>query len=369
MKIGILKEIKIAENRVALTPAGAEILSRQGHEVLLEKNAGIGSGFTDSEYSAHGSKILSTKEEIFREADLLLHVKEPQTSELALLRKDQILFTFLHLAASKELTQGLLRTNSICFAYETVQKEDGSLPLLTPMSEIAGRMAAQEGAKYLQMIYGGNGTLLGGVPGVEPGVVLVLGGGTVGTNAASIASGLGARVYVLDTSLERLRYLSEILPKNCIPVYSSPSEIRRLLQIADLVIGAVLLPGAKAPRLITKEMLGIMKKGAVLLDVSIDQGGCFETSRATTHQDPVYIVDGIVHYAVSNMPGAVPKTSTIALTNATLPYILQIANLGWKEAIRKNKEILNGANVVQGKLTYQAVAETFDLEYSPALDF
>lgn len=363
MKIGILKELKVAENRVCMTPAGAEILGHNGHEVLVEEGAGQESGFTDLEYSEHGSRIVRKREEIFKEADILLHVKEPQPSEYDLIRKDQILFTFLHLAASEELTKALIKTKSICFAYETVQKLDGSLPLLTPMSEIAGRMAAQEGAKYLEMTYGGNGVLLGGVPGVEPGVVVIMGAGVVGSNAAKIAAGLGARVYILDTNVERLRHLSELMPKNCITVKSTPSEIRKLIRIADVVIGAVLLPGAKAPRLVTKDMLSTMKAGAVLLDVSIDQGGCFETSKPTTHENPTYIIDSIVHYSVANMPGAVPKTSTLALTNATLPYILEIANKGWRQAVLENHEISLGANIIQGNITYKAVSEAFGMDY------
>ncbi|AOP33776.1 alanine dehydrogenase [Leptospira tipperaryensis] len=364
MKIGILKEIKIAENRVSMTPAGVEILKHNGHTVYVEQNAGINSGFPDSEYVEHGAEILTDRADIFKKSDMILHVKEPQPSEYSLLRENQILFTYLHLAASKELTLALMKTNSVCVAYETIQEKDGSLPLLIPMSEIAGRMAAQEGAKYLEMIHGGSGVLLGGVPGVEPGVVVVIGGGIVGTNAAKIAAGLGARVYILDTSADRLRYLSEIMPSNCITLSSSPSKIRELLRIADVVIGSVLYPGAKAPRLVTRDHLKTMKKGSVLIDVAIDQGGCFETSVPTTHEDPIYIVDGIVHYSVANMPGAVPKTSTLALTSATLPYVLEIANLGWKQAAISSEEIRKGLNVVLGKITYKAVSDAFGMEHT-----
>lgn len=361
MKIGVLKEIKTAENRVSLTPSGAEILNQNGNSILVEKSAGENSGYPDSEYLSHGAEIISTREEIFKQAELVLHVKEPQASEYDLIRSGQIIFTYLHLAVSEELTKALLKTNAICIAYETIQKADGSLPLLTPMSEIAGRMAAQEGAKYLEMHYGGSGVLLGGVPGVEPGVVVVIGGGVVGINAAKIAAGLGARVYILDTNLDRLRYLSDVMPNNCIPLFSSPANIRKLIKEADVVIGAVLLAGAKTPRLITREMLKTMRKGAVLVDVSIDQGGCFETSRPTTHTEPIYKVEGIVHYSVANMPGAYAKTSTLALTNATLPYIVEIANKGWKKAIADNEEIRKGLNIAEGKITYKAVADAFGI--------
>jgi len=296
---------------------------------------------------------------------MVMHVKEPLPPEYDLIKKDQIIFTYLHLAAAEELTHELIKKGSINIAYETIQKADGSLPLLTPMSEVAGRMAIQQGAKYLEMAQGGHGILLGGVPGVDPGTVVILGGGVVGMNAAKMACGLGAKVYVLDMNLERLRYLSDVMPRNCFLLMSSPATIRELVKEADVVIGAVLVIGAKAPKLVTRDMLKTMKKGAVLVDVAIDQGGCFETSKPTTHSNPIYTVDGVVHYCVANMPGAVPKTSTMALTNATLPYAVEIANKGWKKAMKGNPEIKLGANVVKGKVAYKAVAEAFGLEYVP----
>ena len=361
MIVGILKEIKAEENRVSMTPAGVEVMKQNGHEMLVEKAAGVGSGFSDEEYVAAGAEIVDTPKEIFDRADMVMHVKEPMPSEYEMIREDQIVFTYLHLAAAEELTHALIKSKSIGIAYETIQKDDNSLPLLTPMSEVAGRMAIQQGAKYLEMAQNGQGVLLGGVTGVEPGTVVVIGGGIVGTNAAKMACGLGAKVYILDMNLDRLRYLDDVMPDNCFPVMSSPSKVRELIKEADVVVGAVLIPGAKAPKLITKEMLSSMKPGSVLVDVAIDQGGCFETSKATTHTEPTYIVDGVVHYCVANMPGAVAKTSTMALTNATLPYAVQIANKGWKQAMADNKEIKLGANVVQGKVTYEGVAQAFDL--------
>jgi len=365
MIVGILKEIKEEENRVSMTPAGVEVMKQNGHTVLVEKAAGSGSGFQDEDYEKAGAEIVDTPAEIFERADMVMHVKEPLPSEYELIRQDQIVFTYLHLAAAEELTHALIKSGSICIAYETIQKEDGSLPLLTPMSEVAGRMATQQAAKYLEMSHGGHGVLLGGVPGVEPATVVIIGGGVVGINAAKMACGLGARVYILDMNLDRLRYLSDVMPSNCIPLMSSPATLRKLVKEADVVIGAVLVPGAKAPKLITCDMLKSMKKGAVLVDVAIDQGGCFETSKPTTHSDPIYTVDGVVHYCVANMPGAVAKTSTLALTNATLPYAVEIANKGWKRAMEENSEIRLGANVVKGKITYKAVAEAFGLEYTP----
>ncbi len=369
MIVGILKEIKPEENRVAMTPAGAEVMRQHGHTVLIEKGAGCGSGFKDEAYLNIGAEIVDSAADIYRVADMVMHVKEPQPVEYEHIRKDQIVFTYLHLAAAENLTHALIDRKSINIAYETIQKEDGSLPLLTPMSEVAGRMATQQGAKYLEMAQGGHGVLLGGVPGVDPGTVVVIGGGVVGTHAAKMACGLGAKVYILDMNLERLRYLSEIMPSNCFPLMASPATTRKLVQEADVVIGAVLVTGAKAPKLVTRDMLKTMKKGAVLVDVAIDQGGCFETSKATTHGDPVYSIDGVVHYCVANMPGAVAKTSTMALTNATLPYALQIADKGWKQAMIDNREIKLGANVISGKVTYAGVADAFGLELTDIESF
>ena len=338
-------------------------MRQNGHTVLVEKGAGSGSGFEDHVYAEVGAEIIDTPQEIFKQADMVMHVKEPLPPEYDLIQEDQILFTYLHLAAAEELTYALIKRRSINIAYETIQKADGSLPLLTPMSEVAGRMAIQQGAKYLEMAQGGYGILLGRVPGVDPGIVVIIGGGIVGINAAKMACGLGAKVYVLDTNLDRLRYLSDVMPSNCFLLMSSPATIRDLITRADVVVGAVLIPGAKAPKLVTRDMLKTMKKGAVLVDVAIDQGGCFETSRPTTHSDPIYSVDGVVHYCVANMPGGVPKTSTMALTNATLPYAVEIANKGWKRAMKENPEIKFGANVVKGKVTCKPVADAFGLEY------
>ncbi|MDH3455022.1 MAG: alanine dehydrogenase [Desulfuromonadales bacterium] len=365
MIVGILKEIKVAENRVCMTPAGAEIMCQNDHVVLVETQAGVGSGFSDADYLAVGAEIVATPAEIYRRAEMVMHVKEPQPSEYPMIRAGQIVFTYFHFAAGEELTRAMIASGAICVAYETIVGQDGGLPLLAPMSEVAGRMAAQEAAKYAERTQGGRGILLGGVPGVQPATVLVLGGGIVGTHAAQMVCGLGAKVYLLDTNLERLRHLSEVMPKNCFPIMSSPATIRELVQEADVVIGAVLLHGAKAPKLVTREMLKTMKPGAVLVDVAIDQGGCFETSRATTHSEPTYEVDGIVHYCVANMPGAVPLTSTVALTNATLRYALKIADQGWQKVARDNVGVRQGLNIVCGKVTYAGVAEAFGLEYTP----
>ena len=368
MIVGILKEIKAAENRVSMTPAGVEVMLENGHDVLVETEAGMGSGFDDGAYREAGAEIVATPKEIYRRAGMVMHVKEPQPSEYPLIRAGQIFFTYFHFAASEQLTRAMIASGAVCIAYETIVGPDGSLPLLTPMSEVAGRMAAQEAAKYAERTQGGRGILLGGVPGVQPATVLVLGGGTVGTHAAQMASGLGAKVYLLDTNLERLRHLAEVMPKNCFPLMSSPATVRELVQEADVVIGAVLLHGAKAPKLVTREMLKTMKPGAVLVDVAIDQGGCFETSRPTTHGEPIFEVDGVVHYCVANMPGAVPLTSTIALTNATLPYALQIANQGWQDVARNDPGVRAGLNVVNGKVTYEGVAEAFNMEMTPVQD-
>ncbi len=365
MIIGVLKEIKTAENRVCMTPAGVEIMRQHGHTVLVQIRAGEGSGFSDAAYAEAGAELVAKPEEIFRRAEMVMHVKEPQPSEYPLIRPGQIVFTYFHFAASEELTRAMLASGAVCIAYETIEGPNRSLPLLTPMSEVAGRMAAQQAAKYAERTHGGRGILFGGVPGVAPATVVVLGGGVVGTHAAQMACGLGARVFLLDTNLDRLRHLAEVMPKNCIPLMSSPATVRELVLKADAVIGAVLLHGAKAPKLVTREMLATMKPGAVLVDVAIDQGGCFETSRPTTHDQPTYMVDGIVHYCVANMPGAVPLTSTIALTNATLPYAVEIANRGWQAVAREKAGVRAGLNVVNGKVTYAGVAEAFDLEYTP----
>ena len=364
MKVGILKEIKAEENRVCMTPAGVEVMIANGHTLLVEHNAGSASGFGDSAYTRGGAEIVDTAREAFERSDMVMRVKEPLPAEYDLIREDQIIFTYLHLAADEKLTHALIKSRSVAIAYETIQNADGSLPLLTPMSEVAGRMAIQQGAKYLEMAQGGDGVLLGGVPGVDPGNVVIIGGGIVGVNAAKTACGLGAKVYILDTNLDRLRHLSDVMPANCFLLYSSPATLRERIRTADVVIGAVLIPGAKAPKLITREMLKTMKPGSVLVDVAIDQGGCFETSKPTTHSDPIYTVDGIVHYCVANMPGAVARTSTLALTNATLPYAVEIANKGWKRAMQESEEIRLGANVINGNVTYKAVAEAFDLDYT-----
>ncbi len=365
MLVGVLKEIKTKENRVAMTPAGVEQMVARGHKVFVETKAGEGSGFSDAKYEKAGAAIAGTPKEIYDQCEMVMKVKEPLPVEYPLMRSGQVLFTYFHFAASRELTQAVIDSKIIAVAYETVEKADRSLPLLTPMSEVAGRMAIQQGAKYLEKTYGGKGVLLGGVPGVEPGVVLVIGAGVVGTNAAMVACGLGAQVYLLDTNLQRLRYLNEVMPKNCFPIASSPANVRKFLKESDLVVGAVLIPGATAPRLITREMLKLMKKGSVIVDVAIDQGGCFETSKPTTHDDPIYEVDGIVHYCVANMPGAVSMTSTVALTNATLPYALELADKGYAKAAQESPEIAKGLNIIEGKITYQGVAEAFSMPYTP----
>jgi alanine dehydrogenase len=365
MQVGVLKEIKTREHRVSMTPGGVEQMMHHGHAVCVETQAGEGSGYSDEDYIKAGATIGKTPMEIYRGSDIIMKVKEPLQQEYALIRNDQIVFTYFHFAASLELTQAIIDSGCIAVAYETVEKSDRSLPLLTPMSEIAGRMAIQEGAKYLEKTFGGKGILLSGVPGVNPGTILIIGAGVVGTNAARIACGLGAKVYLVDTNLQRLRYLSEVMPGNCFPLMSSPETIRSLLTQADLVVGAVLIPGAKAPKLLTRQMLGLMKKGSVVVDVAIDQGGCFETSRPTTHDDCIYEVDGIIHYCVANMPGAVSFTATQALTNATLPYALEIADKGIDSAAGRNPEIAKGVNIYKGTVTYEGVAEAFGLDYKP----
>lgn len=361
MIIGVPKEIKSNENRVALTPAGALELTRRGHTVYVQSTAGIGSGFEDEEYVSAGAKILTTADEVWAIAEMIMKVKEPIKEEYSRCRKGQLVFTYFHFASSEELTHAMIDSGSVCLAYETVETKDRQLPLLIPMSEVAGRMAIQEGAKYLEKPVKGRGVLLGGVPGVPPGKVLVIGGGIVGTQAAKMAAGLGAQVTLLDTSLTRLRYLSDIMPANVTTMFSNEYNIRKLIKDHDLIVGAVLIPGAKAPKLITRDMLKTMHAGTVLVDVAVDQGGCFETTKATTHADPTYIIDDVVHYCVANMPGAVPFTSTVALTNATLPYAIQLANKGWQQACRDNNELLLGLNVVGGKVVYAGVAEAFSL--------
>jgi len=365
MVIGVPKEVKAAEHRVALVPAGVEALVRAGHTVVVEHGAGEGSGFDDAAYERAGAEVVGTAEAVWRRAEMILKVKEPVESEWPLMRRGQVVFTYFHFAASEALTRAVMDAGIVAIAYETVQLPTGELPLLTPMSEVAGRMAVQEGAKYLEKFYGGRGILLGGVPGVEPATVVILGGGIVGSNAARVAAGLGARVVILDVSLNRLRYLADVMPRNVLQIYSNRHNILAHLEKADVLVGAVLLPGAKAPKLVWREDLKRMKKGAVIVDVAVDQGGCVETIRPTTHEDPIYVVDGVIHYGVTNMPGAVPYTSTLALTNATFPYVLTLANKGWREACRGDRSLALGLNVVEGKVTYPGVAEAFGLEYTP----
>jgi alanine dehydrogenase len=365
MKIGVPKEIKTNENRIALVPAGAEALVGAGHSVGVEQGAGIGSGFPDDSYRAAGASILPTADQVWQQAEMIMKVKEPIAVEWPRMKNGQLIFTSFHFAADKELTQAHIKSGATCVAYETVELPSRELPLLTPMSEVAGRMAVQEGAKYLEKLHGGRGVLLGGVPGVAPGKVVVLGGGIVGINAAKMAAGLGAKVTVLDLSLERLRYLSDVMPANVTLIYSNRHNILEQISTADLVVGAVLIPGAVAPRLIRREDLKTMQPGAVIVDVAIDQGGCVETIKATTHENPTYVVDGIIHYGVANMPGGVPRTSTLALTNATFPYAMQLANKGWKQALKDNAALKKGLNIVDGKVTYPAVAEAFGLPFTP----
>jgi len=364
VKIGVPTEIKAQENRVALTPAGADRLVAGGHEVQVQAGAGAGSGLEDGAYKEAGAKLVKDPAALFKQCDLILKVKEPLAEEWPRLRKDQVLFTYLHLAADKKLTQALIKTGAHCFAYETLEV-GRTLPLLTPMSEVAGRMAIQEGAKYLEKPQGGLGILLGGVPGVKRARVLVLGGGIVGMNAARMACGLGADVTIMDVNLDRLRYLDEVMPRNCRTVFSTPFAVREHLVHADLVIGAVLIPGAAAPKLVRRADLSLMKRGSVIVDVAVDQGGCVETVRPTTHADPVYEVDGVIHYGVANMPGAVPQTSTLALTNATLSYTVELARLGAARAIRESDPLATAANVIAGKITCKGVAEAFGMEYVP----
>ena len=363
MIIGVPKEIKNNENRVALTPAGAFELVRDGHKVFVQKTAGVGSGFSDAEYKKAGAKILPTIEAVYKKAEMIMKVKEPIKSEYKLIRENQLLFTYFHFASYKPLTKAMVKAKSICLAYETVELQDRSLPLLVPMSEVAGRMSIQQGAKYLEKPMQGRGILLGGIPGVPPAKVLILGGGIVGTQAAKMAAGMGAIVTIMDINLNRLRQLDDIMPANVFTMYSNEYNIRRLIKNHDLIIGAVLIPGAKAPSLITKDMLKEMRPGTVLVDVAVDQGGCFETTKPTTHAKPIYIIDDIVHYSVANMPGAVPYTSTIGLTNATLPYARKLAQLGWKKACQQDESLKKGLNIIKGDIVYKGVADAFKMKY------
>jgi len=362
MKIGIPKEIKANENRVALVPSGADALVAAGHVVLVETDAGLGSGFSDEHYAAVGACIVADADAVWAEAELVVKVKEPLEAEWKRIKAGQTLFTFFHFAADEKLTRALMASGATCIAYETVELLTRELPLLTPMSEVAGRMAVQQGAKYLERLHGGRGVLLGGVPGVPPARVVILGGGVVGLNAAKMAAGLGAMVTMLDVSLERLRYLSDVMPVNVQTIFSNRRTVLEQIASADLVIGCVLIPGAVAPRLIRREDLQSMLPGAVIVDVAVDQGGCVATTHPTTHENPIYTVDGVIHYAVANMPGGVPRTSTLALTNATMPYVLQLANKGWRQALKDNVPLRKGLNIVDGKITHLGVAEAFGLQ-------
>ncbi len=369
MIIGVPKEIKNNENRVALTPAGTKELVKRGHTVYIEKAAGAGSGFTDEEYIQAGARIIDQAAEVYQQAEMIIKVKEPVEQEYKLIKKEQLVFTYFHFASYEPLTRAMMESGAVCLAYETVERADGSLPLLIPMSEVAGRMAVQEGAKYLEKPLKGRGILLGGVPGVKPAKVLILGGGVVGTNAAKIAAGMGADVTILDVNINRLRYLDDVMPKNVHTMVSNEYVIRELVRDADLIIGGVLIPGAKAPKLITRDMLKTMRPGTVLVDVAVDQGGCIETCTPTTHENPTYVIDDVVHYCVANMPGAVPYTSTLALTNATLPYAIRLANLGWKRACQESAELRLGLNVVFGEVVYKGVADAFNLPYTDVKKF
>lgn len=365
MIIGVPKEIKNNENRVGMTPAGVQEMTKHGHTVYVQAGAGVNSGFSDDAYIAAGAKILPTIEDVYAIAEMIVKVKEPIASEYALVRKGQLVFTYFHFASSEPLTKAMVESGAVCCAYETVERKDRSLPLLVPMSEVAGRMAVQEGCYFLERPRGGKGKLMGGVPGVKPAKVFVIGAGIVGTAAARTAAGMGADVTICDISLPRLAYLTDVMPRNVKTLMSSEYNIREELKTADLVVGSVLIPGAKAPKLVTRDMLALMQPGSVLVDVAIDQGGCFETSRPTTHEEPTYYVDGILHYCVANIPGAVPYTSTLALTNATLPYALQLADKGWQKACTDSEELRKGLNVVEGKVVYREVAEAWGLPYEP----
>src|SRR5215203_5521035 len=369
MKIGVPKEIKTNENRIALVPAGAEALVAAAHTVFVEQGAGEGSGFTDDAYRSVGATILPTADEVWKQAEMIMKVKEPIAVEWPRMRRGQVIYTYFHFAAAEDLTRAVIDSGAIAVAYETVQIPSGELPLLTPMSEVAGRMSVQQGAKYLEKHHGGSGVLLGGVPGVAPGEVVIIGGGVVGINAAKMAAGLGAHVTILDISLDRLRYLDDVLPANVDTAYSNRHNIVEAIKYADLVVGAVLLPGAKAPHLVKRPDLAVMQPGSVIVDVAVDQGGCVETIKATTHENPTYFVDGILHYGVANMPGGVPRTSTLALTNATFPYAFRLAKKGWKQALRDDAALLKGLNVIDGKVTYQGVADAFGMDFSEPAAF
>lgn len=361
MKIGIPKEIKNNENRVGMTPAGVYELVKRNHTVYIQTNAGFGSGFFDEDYKEVGATVLNSIEDVYTSSDMIVKVKEPIQEEYALIKPDQVVFTYFHFASSETLTKAMIKSKSVCIAYETVEDPDGSLPLLIPMSEVAGRMSIQQGAKYLEKPIKGRGVLLGGVPGVPPGKVLVLGAGIVGIQAAKMAAGLGAHVTIMDIDMKQLRYVNDVMPNHVVTEFSSEYNIRRRIKESDLIIGGVLLKGAKAPKLITKDMLKEMRPGTVIVDVAVDQGGCFETTKPTTHEDPTYIIDDVVHYSVANMPGAVPYTSTMALTNVTLPYVIKLANEGWEEACEKSVPLSKGLNIVNGKVVYKEIIEAFDM--------
>ncbi|MEO0898881.1 MAG: alanine dehydrogenase [Bacteroidota bacterium] len=364
MIIGVPKEIKNNENRVALTPAGVKALVSRGHQVYVQKTAGEGSGFSDDDYTSAGAHMKDSIEETYAVAEMIMKVKEPIEPEYGLIKSNQLVFTYFHFASHQPLTEAMINSHAVCLAYETVELPDRSLPLLVPMSEVAGRMSVQEGAKYLEKPVKGRGVLLGGVPGVPPGKVMVIGGGVVGTQAARMAAGLGAQVTILDINLNRLRYLDEVMPANVNTLFSNEYNIRERVQDSDLIIGAVLIPGAKAPNLVTRDMLKTMRPGTVLVDVAVDQGGCIETCKPTTHEDPTFIIDDVVHYCVANMPGAVPYTSTLALTNATLQYAIQLADKGWKKACSDSVPLKKGLNIVKGKVVYKGVSDAFDMPYT-----
>ncbi|MBT8243990.1 MAG: alanine dehydrogenase [Winogradskyella sp.] len=360
MKIGIPKEIKNNESRVGMTPAGVFELTKKNHTVFVQKDAGFGSGFFDQDYKDVGAIVLDTIEDVYASSEMIVKVKEPIAEEYPLIKSHHVVFTYFHFASSEPLTKAMLKSNAVCIAYETVEDTDGSLPLLTPMSEVAGRMAIQQGAKYLEKPIKGRGVLLGGVPGVPPGKVLVLGAGTVGIQAAKMAAGLGAHVTIMDINMKQLRYVNDVMPSHVVTEFSSEYNIRKRIKDHDLIIGGVLVKGAKAPKLITRDMLKEMRPGTVLVDVAVDQGGCIESTKATTHEDPTYVIDDVVHYCVANMPGAVPYTSTLALTNVTLPYVLKLANLGWRNALAKDEALAKGLNIVKGKIVYEEIAEAFN---------